>query len=139
MTSERNAKKSTGPRTAVGKRHSSLNALRHGLAGVRHHNPVVAPRGASMAETLCGRSEDPLLYEQALRIAENEYVLRDIREQRISAIERMRDSTAVPALEAQPRVGRSQDASEGEGPGDDPSIQRIARNRERSLLHHRSC
>ena len=49
-----------------------------------------------MAKAICNGDTNPLLFEQALVIAENELVLRAVGAERIAAIERMRDSTAQP-------------------------------------------
>ena len=49
-----------------------------------------------MAKAFCNGDTNPLLFEQALVIAENELVLRCVSAERIATIERMRDITAQP-------------------------------------------
>jgi hypothetical protein len=49
----RNAKKSCGPRTAAGKHKVSRNALRHGLAAVRHLDARPSRDIDLMAMALC--------------------------------------------------------------------------------------
>jgi hypothetical protein len=47
------------------------------------------------ARAICGDDKDPTLMGPAVVIAENEYVLRAIRAQKIAVIERLRESTAI--------------------------------------------
>jgi hypothetical protein len=86
------------PRTAhgAGKRRASRNALRHGLAAIGRHNPECLPEIEQRAKAICNGDSDPLLFEQAMIIAENDFILRCVRTDRIAAIERMRDPNAVP-------------------------------------------
>ena len=49
-----------------------------------------------IANALCKGDTDPLLFEQALIFAENDYILRCVRSEGLAAIERMRDPTATP-------------------------------------------
>jgi hypothetical protein len=85
-----NARKSRGPRTAAGKSRASLNALRHGLAATTRHKLALSPEIERIARTLCRDEKDPLLFEQALIIAENEIVLLGVRAARVTAIEQRR-------------------------------------------------
>src|SRR5262249_42280599 len=94
--SRSNGRKSRGPRTAAGKSSASRNALRHGLATITRHNPKLFPDIERMAKAFCNGDTNPLLFEQALVIAENELVLRCVSAERIATIERMRDITAQP-------------------------------------------
>ena len=91
-----NGGKSRGPRTAAGKKTASRNAMRHGLSTINRSNPLVAADIARLADALCEDDSNPLLYEQALIIAENHMMLRSVRSERVAAIERLRDRTAVP-------------------------------------------
>ena len=91
-----NAQKSRGPRSTAGKGRVSANALRHGLAALKHLDPL-RPRDIDlMARALCGDDIDSLLFEQAQVIAENELLLRCVRAERIGVIERLRDVSARP-------------------------------------------
>jgi hypothetical protein len=103
MTSERkisanriNGRKSRGPRTAAGKSKASRNAWRHGLATISYLNPAASGKIAVMAKVICGEHADPLLFEQALIIAENTMLLHCVGTERVALIERLRDIMAKP-------------------------------------------
>jgi hypothetical protein len=85
-----------GPRTVAGKSNASRNALRHGLAAMSPKQPEIVAEIEPITSALCGASTDPLLFEQALIIAENAFVLRCVQVEYIAAIERHRDSTVTP-------------------------------------------
>ena len=87
----RNNRKSCGPRTAVGKSTASRNALRHGFAALTHGKPMPAPEVEQIARAICGDDNDPLLFAQALEIAENEMTLLEIRAHQVHVIERLRE------------------------------------------------
>lgn len=91
-----NAQRSSGPKSRVGKNRASANALRHGLAALKHFD-AMRPRDIElMARAICGDDIDPALFEQAQMIAETEFVLRCVRVERIGVIERLRDVEARP-------------------------------------------
>jgi len=102
MSSERkvtanrnNGRRSSGPRTKAGKTRASRNALQHGLAAISHGQSVRSSKIAQFAKAICGDDSDPALLAQAEVIAQNEMVLRAIREQQIALVERLRDPTAI--------------------------------------------
>ena len=103
----RNAHKSRGPHTAAGKLRSSRNALRHGLAAISRHNPECLPEIERIANALCKGDTDPLLFEQALIFAENDYILRCVRSEGLAAMERMRDPTATPFTRPREALARA--------------------------------
>jgi hypothetical protein len=91
-----NAQRSSGPRSPVGKDRVSSNARRHGLAALKHFD-AMRPRDIElMARAICGDDIDPLLFEQAQMIAENEILLRCVSAERIAVIERLRDVNVRP-------------------------------------------
>jgi hypothetical protein len=96
QANRRNARKSCGPRTAAGKTKASRNALRHGLAALTHRQTVPSAEIEQFARALCGNDRDPVMFAQAVKIAENETLLRAIRKQQVDAVERLRERTAVP-------------------------------------------
>ena len=111
MTSEKkiaanriNGQQSRGPRTAAGKSRASRNALRHGLATITCDNSVLFPEIERLAKAICGGDTNPLLFEQALLIAESEIVLRCVRAERAGSIERLRDTTAEPLANGDNRL-----------------------------------
>jgi hypothetical protein len=68
---QRNAQRSTGPRTAGGKSHSRLNALKHGLAIPAAALPEFAPDVAQVAQAITAEAaETPTVREAAARVAE---------------------------------------------------------------------
>ena len=89
-----NGKKSRGPKTVVGKRIASRNALRHGLAATKHRELIPKADIAVFAMWLCGPAKDPALHRQAEIIAENALILRAIEQQQVMVIERLRDPSA---------------------------------------------
>src|SRR5215469_10545038 len=102
MSSERkitanrnNGRRSSGPRTKAGKVRASRNALQHGLAVIMHDQSIPSGEVACFAKAICGDDSDPALLAQAQVIAQNEMVLRAIREQQIAVIERLREPTAI--------------------------------------------
>jgi hypothetical protein len=90
-----NARKSRGPQTAAGKFNASRNALRHGLSAVTQRNSVRFAETERIAMAICSGESDPLLFEQALVIAESEVLLRSVRAERVAMIERLHDGTAI--------------------------------------------
>jgi hypothetical protein len=80
----------------AGKARASQNALGHGLATITRDNPAFSARIEAIARALCPDASNPLLFDQALIIAETTFVLRCVRTERIARIERLRDGTASP-------------------------------------------
>src|SRR5262249_47188504 len=114
QANRRNSRKSTGPRSATGKSIASRNALRHGLAALSYQPCGATPEGDAFARALCGQNAERPLLARAMRIAQNEMVLRVIRERRITAVERLRDVTEV-ALAKRDDVLKSARAAMREG------------------------
>jgi hypothetical protein len=92
----RNSRKSCGPRTAAGKATASRNALRHGLAALTHRQPAPSAELEEFARALCGDDCDPILFTQAVKVAQSKMELRAIRAQKVAVIERLRDRYAAP-------------------------------------------
>lgn len=91
-----NSRKSCGPRTAAGKSIASRNAIRHGLAALTHRKIVPSAEIEQFARALCGSDSDPILFAQAMKIAENKLLLQAIHKQQVYAVERLRERTTVP-------------------------------------------
>ena len=96
VASRANGRKSRGPRTPAGKSNASRNAFRHGLAAITRTDPEIFAEIEPVARAICNGAVNPLLFEQALIIAENDFVLRCAQTEWIAAIERQRDRTATP-------------------------------------------
>jgi hypothetical protein len=91
MTSERkatsnrkNAQKSTGPRSELGRRHSRRNALHHGLAIAIESDPSFSKDIEALATTLMNGSGGQAVGEFARQVAEAEIDLLRIRKLRAS-------------------------------------------------------
>ena len=87
----RNSLKSCGPRGAAGK---SVASLRHGLAALTYRKVVPAVEIEQFSRALCGNDSGPLIFAQAVKIAENELLLEAIWKQQVTAVEAAR-RTAV--------------------------------------------
>ena len=79
MTSEKkiaanrtNGRMSGGPRTGAGKARSSGNARRHGLPVFSGNDPALSGKIKQIVDAICQGSDDPLLRERALAIAESQ-------------------------------------------------------------------
>jgi hypothetical protein len=60
-----------------------------------HDQSIPSGEVACFAKAICGDDSDPALLAQAQVIAQNEMVLRAIREQQIAVVERLREPTAI--------------------------------------------
>jgi len=92
----RNSRKSCGPRTAAGKATASRNALKHGLAALMHRHAAPVAEIEQFALALCGDDKDPALFTQAVKVVANQLLLRAIRAQQVTAVERLRNPSMVP-------------------------------------------
>jgi hypothetical protein len=91
----RASRKTGGPRTAAGKTNVSRNALRHGLAAVKHQRVAPTAEVGACALALCEGDDDAELYQAGVVVAEHQLALRAIREQKLAVVERLRDPTAI--------------------------------------------
>lgn len=82
-----NSQKSSGPRTAGGKRTASANSRKHGWAALERRRPAASPEIEQLAKALCGDDQDPALLAQGRIIAENQLIWGAIRLQKVRAIE----------------------------------------------------
>jgi hypothetical protein len=86
---QRNARRSSGPRTVQGKLRVSRNALRHGLASVTTRAQVIAGELDRLTTAIAGENADAAQREQALIIAESELELLRVRAVRTNILEQM--------------------------------------------------
>jgi hypothetical protein len=137
----RNAKKSTGARTAIGSAVSSRNARKHALTTVSHHNPLFAPQIEAMATAICPDTSNPRLWQEALTIGECTIVLRCVRAERIALIERLLGSAMISrrwrawraeAVECESKPSPPQDELEAMCL-DRPGLNRLERYERRAL------
>src|SRR3954468_17899279 len=80
-----NARRSSGPRSAVGKARSARNAFRHGLSVPVLHDPQLAPEVTKLARRIAGRD---VLTDLAASIAEAQLDLLRVRRLRSELINR---------------------------------------------------
>jgi hypothetical protein len=85
----RNAAKSTGPRTSAGKRRARRNSYRHGLSVGAAGRPECAEHVERLARKIAGTGADAMTLEQARSMAQAQLHLTQIRQMRISLIQRM--------------------------------------------------
>jgi hypothetical protein len=64
-------------------------------AAITHRHPTPSSEIERFAKAICGADNDPLLFEQACTIAENDFVLRAIHAQQLAVVERVREIAAV--------------------------------------------
>ena len=87
-----NGRKSRGPRTGAGKARSSRNARRHGLAtAFNTKDPALSDQIKQLVDAICHGDDDPLLREPAVAIAESQLWLSLIGQEKLAALERLRD------------------------------------------------
>lgn len=115
MTSQRkiaanrsNSLRSSGPRTAEGKRKASGNSRRHGWAALARRLPAASPVIEQLAKTLCGDAQDAAMLAQARIVATNELMRSAMQLQKIRRIETLLAEVDEPAaLElASPEIDR---------------------------------
>jgi hypothetical protein len=91
----RNARRSTGPRTAATKARAARNALRHGLSIPLARDPMASAEIDRLAAVLVGRSAPPARLEQAHIAAEAELELLRVRAHRKALLDRKAIELAV--------------------------------------------
>ena len=113
MTSKRkaasnhsNAQGSSGPRSAAGKRHSSGNARKHGLAVPITNDQTWAQRIEFLAIEIAGNDADPLRLEEARIIAEAELDLVRVGAARTRLLE-LSGITSLCQTQSNPREPRT--------------------------------
>jgi hypothetical protein len=102
MTSEkviaanrRNARHSTGPRTAAGKRTARRNALRHGVIASAHTDLALSAVAARIGTALAGPDASPLLRALVAPVAEAQADILRIRNARAALIDQA--AASLPA------------------------------------------
>jgi hypothetical protein len=100
-----NGRKSTGPRSAAGKKRAGRNALRHGLTSILPGKEF-AEAVKKLARKIAGQSTDPSAFEYAQAAAEAELELARVRHTRLALIER---ASALGSLKPPRHFQRSMD------------------------------
>jgi hypothetical protein len=120
----RNARSSTGPRTAAGKRKVAGNALRHGLIVSLHADPAMSAEVARIAAALAGPDASPHLRALVTPVAEAQVDVVRVRNARAKLI----DLAVATAAGAQGETGAIVDSL--------PNLVRLERY-ERSAMRRR--
>jgi hypothetical protein len=98
-TNRRNARASTGPRTAAGKARAAQNARKHGLRVPALRDPEKTRNIGELARKLAGPNADPQRFAAACRLVAAQINLLDIREARLPLLSRaLVDDTALKRL-----------------------------------------
>lgn len=105
----RNAKKSTGPRSAAGKRRSSGNARRHGLSATSGGVGYTEAEVATLAHDIAGDDANVVVENFAREVAHNQLRLELIAKFKVAVIERTRvlgspDRAPDPPLRPGPEI-----------------------------------
>jgi len=97
QANRKNARRSTGPRSASGKERSPRNALKHGLTVPVLRDPLLAPEVASLARRIAGAREE--LIDLATPVAEAQLHLLRVRRRRSELIDQaLRDDSPLSGL-----------------------------------------
>jgi hypothetical protein len=91
LANRRNARRSTGPKTAAGKSIVARNALRHGLAVPVELNPILANDVEQLTSAIAGEGAGALRRERARRVAEAQIDLIRIRKARLALLAEPRE------------------------------------------------
>jgi hypothetical protein len=138
-----NARSSTGPKSAIGRRRASQNARRHGLNIPVHLDPVLAQEVQILAMQLRQGLENPGLFEAAYAIAEAEIDLKRIRKFKRGLLHRL-NRRRHPTDRGGRRIGsNSAFIAEESFEADDSAVleqmTRIDRYERRALARRRSA
>jgi hypothetical protein len=85
----RNAHRSTGPRSDAGRKRSSLNSFRHGLAAAGTVNAERIKHIERLARNIAGANTDIVTLECARAIAQAEFELAQIRRMKVALVSRV--------------------------------------------------
>jgi hypothetical protein len=84
---QKNARCSTGPRTAAGKAKASGNSFRHGLAVDIRNDPGFRSDIRGLAQRYCENGAEPGRFTDALTAAEAQFEINRVRQARVAFIE----------------------------------------------------
>ena len=97
IANRRNAKRSTGPKTARGKTRSAANALRHSLAASVRADPHLDTQIEALAKIIAGGEAGPARLDLARRVAEVQFDLMRIQRARNATLDDPKLRSASPS------------------------------------------
>jgi hypothetical protein len=98
---QRNARRSTGPRSNAGKTRASRNAYRHGLSYSISSSAAFAKELEQLARKIAGDTENAIILERARAVAQAELELGRVRQAKVALITR---AMAFGTLDPPPRI-----------------------------------
>jgi hypothetical protein len=101
---QRNARKSTGPRSRAGRKRARRNAYRHGLGVSITSSAAFAEQLDKLARKIAGDTENAMLLERARAVAQAELELGRVRQAKVALIAR---AMAFGTLELPPRINKT--------------------------------
>jgi hypothetical protein len=105
VASRSNATKSTGPKTAQGKKRARTNALRHGLVAIAPRDPATSAEIERLARWFCADGATPERYERARAIAEEHIMLQRVEAAYVAIIERATNTAHGEADQREAKLG----------------------------------
>jgi hypothetical protein len=102
-----NGRRSTGPRSAAGKKRASRNSFRHGLSVLTRSRPERAECIERLARKIAGDKTDPVTLECAHAAAEAEFDLAQVRRVKIASIDRILAFGELESPQAFKSVGQA--------------------------------
>jgi hypothetical protein len=145
--SRSNATKSTGPKTAQGKKRARTNALRHGLAAMAPRDPATSAEIERLARWFCEEGATPERYEHARAIAEEHIMLQRVETAYVAIIERAMNAAHDEADQRGAKLGVAAGPTCAPAPATPseldalrvalPQLVKLDRYRQRALARHR--
>jgi hypothetical protein len=96
----RNSLRSTGPRTAAGKKIASRNAVKHNLWGASYLDSPTSPESERLAAQMCAGTVDPELHQAALQVIKQATVQRAVALQKAIWTDKLANSAVAMSADS---------------------------------------